>query len=34
MLYIFKEFAWLVHVGISDGVKKKSSSRRLLNNNK
>ena len=23
MLYIFKEFAWLVHVGISDGVKKK-----------
>ena len=22
MLYIFKEFAWLVHVGISDGVKK------------
>ena len=34
MLQIFNEFAWLVHVGILDGVKKKSDSRCLLNNNK
>ena len=30
MLPIFNEFAWLVHVGILDGVKKKSISRHLL----
>ena len=34
MLQIFNELAWLVHVGILDGVKKKSNSRRLLNYNK
>ena len=35
MLQIFNEFAWLVHVGILDGVKKKNSnSRHLLNNKK
>ena len=33
MLQIFKEFAWLVHMGILDGVKT-NNSRRLLNYNK
>ena len=34
MLQIFNEFAWLLHMGILDGVKKNQNSRRLLNNNK
>ena len=33
MLQIFKDFAWLVYVGILVGVLKSNSSR-LLNNNK
>ena len=32
MLQIFNEFAWLVHVGILDGVKKKSNSKHLFVN--
>ena len=31
VLQIFNEFAWLMHMGILDGVKKKSNSRCLLN---